>query len=320
MSDTQENALIKVSDLFGVSKPAIRLIEAIERGVGNLLQPWHTQRIASAEISNFERWQSALEKSGLSARSADLTLQDRAAVRLLAQEIQRQGNRESIALESAKEFKETIEGIGGDTPDPLDVEWVDRFWRLAQDITDADMQAVWGRILARQTTGRGKYSARCLETISLLSREEISHLERIAKFLWSATREGQPSYFILCRAKPDSNEQLPAELSASINDIVGELHREIFGPAGIFLDSGSGWAQSIIVDVIRREANFRITSIPFTLTFPNDIDEARYIGSGLGVSPLGAEVFSLINATPDPVYIAAITAAFKFFNVELKIA
>lgn len=87
MSDSQETALVKVSDLFGVSRPAVRLIEAVERGVGNLLQPWHMERIAKAELSNFERWQSALTKSGLSAQSADLTLQDRAAVRLVAQEI-----------------------------------------------------------------------------------------------------------------------------------------------------------------------------------------------------------------------------------------
>ena len=61
MSDNSpENALIKVSDIFGVSKPAIRLIEAIEGGVGGFLQPWQIKRIAKAEIYSFEQWQTAL--------------------------------------------------------------------------------------------------------------------------------------------------------------------------------------------------------------------------------------------------------------------
>ena len=319
MSDSQETALVKVSDLFGVSRPAVRLIEAVERGVGNLLQPWHMERIAKAELSNFERWQSALTKSGLSAQSADLTLQDRAAVRLVAQEIQRQGNRESIALEAAKEFKETIEGINGegDMPDPLDVEWVDRFWRLAQDVTDADMQTVWGKILARQATAKGRFSPRCLETISLLTHDEITLLERLAKYLWTARADGNATYFILHSPKLEGGKQVPTELSRRIVSELGNLHRETLGPAGIALDSGSGWAQAASVDMTDGKAYITIEISRFELRIPNNKDGLTYIGSCLGISPIGGQIFSLINGSPDATYVALIAEAFRVNDAVL---
>lgn len=316
----RENALVKVSDIFGASRPAVRLIEAVERGVGNFLQPWQMRRVAKTEIANFEGWQLALKKYGLLTTSAELNLQDRAAVRLIAQETQRQNNREAVAFEAAKEFKEAIEGDSeiGDMPTELDIEWIDRFWRLAQDVTNSDIQALWGRILARQTTGRSAYSARGLETICLLSREEISYLERLASFLWSVTFQGKPNYFILHGVNDLQGKRIPAEISLKLRGVIGELHKEILGPAGILLDSGSGWAHDASVDTNDGVANVTIAKKQYRLAFANKVTGPTTLGACVRVGPLGSEIFSLINPLPNVDYIAALDETFKFVNIDLK--
>ena len=315
----QENTLIKVSDLFGASRPAVRLIEAIERGVGNILKPLQMRRIAKAEIYNFNLWQMALEQSGLRTKSADLTLQDRAAVRLIAQEIQRQDNREAIALEAAREFKERIESknIARDSVSSLELEWVDRFWRLAQDVTTAEMQAIWGKILARQTTSTGRFSPRCLETISLLTQDEIALLERLAQFMWSTSANKVPTDFILFHPRLNSGKQLPSELSKGIMNVIGNVHREVLGPAGIALNSGSGWAQSAEIDLIENVGSATIGNRRFTIRVPKADKSPVTIGSCLGISPVGGEIFSLINTPPDPTYIDLVVEAFKIQEITL---
>jgi hypothetical protein len=287
----------------------------------------HRQPVSSvakntkAEIAGFESWNQALKKTGLAPRAAELSLQDRASVRVLAGEIRRQENREAVAIEAIAEFKQSgneSNGVSETISPPIDIEWIDRFWRLAQDVSDADMQAVWGKILARKTTGQGTYSARCLETVSLLSHEEITHLERLATLLCSTSVLGAKTCYIVYNVHWLQTGHLPQDLQSRLRSSVGELHREIFGPAGIALDSGSGWAQDAFIEIKQSTANFSIANSKYALTFQNIPDGPKTIGASLGISPLGAEIFSLIKVAPNPAYIAALTDAFKFYNIEMR--
>jgi hypothetical protein len=313
--DDQASALIKVSDIFGASKPAVRLIEAVERGVGNLLRPWQQRRIADAEISNFERWQSALEKSGLSAKSAELTLQDRATVRLVAQEVQRQNNREAIAIEAAIEFNETLESNVNfnDAVEAPQVEWVDRFWRLAQDVTNADLQKVWGRILTRHTSGTIKYSARCLEALSLLSREEARLLEKIASLACSFD-DRQNDAIILDVNHANNTIEHPG--SRAIREAVGTFQQRLLGSIGILIEAG--FAHSIYLTFEKGVGRFRIAGEDYTLTMNQNLDCDSGIGSGVEISSLGSELISLIATKADANYVAALASVYQSFGLSLS--
>jgi hypothetical protein len=238
----------------------------------------------------------------------------------VAEDIRQQQNREAVAIEAVAEVREAIDSSPELTAPPIEAEWVDRFWRLAQDITDADIQAVWGKILALKTTGRGTYSARCLETISLLSHEEITHLERLATLLWTTTLRETQIYYVLYNVHALPAGALPTDLTSKLYAAVGNLHREIFGPAGIALDSGSGWAQDSYLEAKNGIANVMIANAKYNLVFPDAPEGRKNVGASLGISPLGAEIFSLIKADPDPTYIAALTDAFKFYNIEMRTA
>jgi hypothetical protein len=313
----ESRALVQISDILGLSRGLEMLAQAIERGAGQVFAPWQRKRIAKAEIANYENWTRALERTGLAPKAAELSLSDRASVRVVADDIRRQDNREAIAAEAIADVRQAIESKIELISSPVDIEWIDRFWRLAQDVTDSDMQAVWGRILARRTTGVESYSARCLETVSLLSRDEISKLERLATLLLSTKISGTNSYSIVNSVRWKS-KALPKEIDARLRTAAGEMHREIFGPAGIALDSGSGWAHTILMDASESSAEFSLANRHYVLRFPDSVEGVQSIGAGLGISPLGAEIFSLIKVEPDPSYLSALEDALKYCGIEMS--
>src|SRR4051794_35331818 len=171
-------SLISIKDVLGVSEPAKRLIDAIERGIGELTYPWRQRRRAATDIEVASRWSDFLHRENLSAESAELVLQDRAILRLSNDLSRFQKNRELIAAQAVQDFaSERPEDVNGDA---IEDDWLDRYWRLAEKVSNRQFQSLWGRILSRHARGKHSFSPRCLESLSLLTPHEAHTLERLA--------------------------------------------------------------------------------------------------------------------------------------------
>ncbi|QWG16588.1 DUF2806 domain-containing protein [Bradyrhizobium sediminis] len=320
MANDEEKSLVRISDLFGAAKPLEQLVSAIERGIGSFMRPIQKRRETKADVAAFDDWNEALTRTGLAPKSAELTLGDRATIRLTAEVARKQQNRESIAVEAVNEYVHSLE----DLSDPavrdskIQEEWLDRFWRLAEDVTDTDMQAVWGRILARKAQSPTKYSARCLEALSLLSKEEALRLENLSKFVLCAKRQNAPYHFFLSNPFRLNSDLKAEEQGKKIREIIGQTYRTTFGPAGFYTDSGSSWALDVHIDVSEGNAFLLIANTPYVIRYPTPTTCVDYIGSGLGISPLGAEIFSLIEIKPDPDYVEALSSALRVFGMKLE--
>jgi hypothetical protein len=59
-------------------------------------------------------------------------------------------------------------------------EWV----KSAQDVSDEQMQSLWGRILAGEVAAGGSFSRRALAAVRLLSKEEANTFTRFCSFVW----------------------------------------------------------------------------------------------------------------------------------------
>ncbi len=114
-------SLIAVKDLFGLSAAAKRLVEAIAHGVGRWAYPWEHRRNAAADIEVFRRWAKAFREEGLGIGGLDLSLGERTALRLTAQELRRQEHREAIAVQAVAEFRQNPDEFRG-SEEPLDRE------------------------------------------------------------------------------------------------------------------------------------------------------------------------------------------------------
>src|SRR5690606_25427708 len=67
------------------------------------------------------------------------------------------------------------------TDEPLDEDWKTRFFNIAEDISNEEMQSLWGKILAGEIKQPKSYSLRTLELLKNLSKEEAEVFTKFAQ-------------------------------------------------------------------------------------------------------------------------------------------
>jgi uncharacterized repeat protein (TIGR03899 family) len=105
-------------------------------------------------------------------------LELRAKNRIEYQESKKQMNIESITAFATDELKNEPEV----TSEPLDEDWTTRFFKIAEEISNEDMQALWGKILAGEVKQPKSFSLRTLELIRNLSKDEAQTFLKVANF------------------------------------------------------------------------------------------------------------------------------------------
>jgi hypothetical protein len=96
------------------------------------------------------------------------------------QEAKRQFNVEQISLEAVNELRGQ-EASG----EPVDEDWVARFFEAAKDISSEQMQQIWARILAGEVKQPGSFSLRCIEAVRNTSRREAKMFEELSPYVVS---------------------------------------------------------------------------------------------------------------------------------------
>ncbi|TOE67204.1 hypothetical protein CGJ37_24880, partial [Vibrio parahaemolyticus] len=69
-------------------------------------------------------------------------IEKRAVERFLKRETKRQENIENITMQAAQSLSES------DNVSDIDEDWIEAFFRECEDISDEQMQMLWGRILS----------------------------------------------------------------------------------------------------------------------------------------------------------------------------
>ncbi|QXP84240.1 DUF2806 domain-containing protein [Methylococcus sp. Mc7] len=103
----------------------------------------------------------------------------RALARTAHREAKRQRNIERIlelALAGPTETESEL---------PLRPDWMDLFFRLAQDVGEAEAQAFWARVLAKETSAPGFYSRRSLVALSQMDEWELAGFSEYCAFVFA---------------------------------------------------------------------------------------------------------------------------------------
>jgi len=187
-----------------------------EKGMGNLLRPNQIKREALAKIAmdrikqltDAQTERDAEEiKSGhksLSDFSIDLEfnkirgrfdslqrvepsidyslLVEVCSDRLISDAVRQEGN-VSKAIAYASEVLR--EDPTAPTEEVVDDSWVFRWRDYAGEVSDEDLQRVWGNLLAGEIKAPGSYSLRCLDFVRNLSQEDALLIERFSCLLCS---------------------------------------------------------------------------------------------------------------------------------------
>lgn len=184
----------KIIDLPGVvekmAKPIEKLVDTVACGVGKIYEPTYIKRMAKARAEEIRITSNAIRDNedipmlyangvvNIDATSTN-DIVSRAAMRLGAQEVRKQQNIEKV-IHFAKDELEQEESVSGEKVDP---DWITRFMNSIEDISDEEMQKIWGKILAGEVKRPKSFSLRTLECIKNLSQQEAQLFHKVLPYL-----------------------------------------------------------------------------------------------------------------------------------------
>ncbi len=67
--------------------------------------------------------------------------------------------------------------------EPVNNDWTNRFFDIVENVSDVEMQQLWGRILAGEVKQPKSYSLRTLEILRNMTKEEAEHITRVSPFV-----------------------------------------------------------------------------------------------------------------------------------------
>lgn len=261
-------SLIDLS-LSGLSKPGTKLIEKVSNAIGVLYEPTRIRKKAKAEAE--------AKRTELISRLELEGIEKRAVERFLKRETKRQENIENITIQAAQSLSDT------DNVFDIDEDWIEAFFRECEDISDEQMQTLWGKILSEEAKSKGSFSRRTLKLLSTLSKEEANLITSFGKFVWQAS-----NLTPILMADENGNAEGISFIELSILDSLGVIQQ------------GLGYN----LNFKNKKARIGYYGIAILVEFQND-DSTTWnlpIGTAL-LTPIGQELMKICGSSPDIAYL-----------------
>lgn len=268
-------------------KPLEKLASVIKKGLGLDLCKTESKLEKDSEEDNFVKVYPLLHPDS------------RVQQRLVCKETKRQQNIDYINYIAAEQLSHE-QNI---SEEPVEEDWIHRFFNIAEDISDEKMRCLWGLILAGEIKQPKSYSLRTLEFLKNISKAEA---EIFIKFAQLKITSGENNFVY----NQDNGKFLKDEFGITLRDrlLLTEL--------------------GLIVSENNREISFRQmnnTKENFLLTYGNkgillyrnENTPKQPIGVLL-FTTMGLELSKLITQTYSVKYIEKICSSFKHENVKIE--
>ena len=160
-------------------KPLEKLIDVVSKGIGTLYNPRKIRKEADAQAYAMK----VLEKAQAEAASESMMIEadtfERIGQRMVAQEIRRQNNIDSIVESAAVDLRDK-----NVSDEPVSEDWATRFFGIVQDVSNEEMKALWAKILAKEIERPASYSVRTLDVLRNISYEEARLFTKMSEFVF----------------------------------------------------------------------------------------------------------------------------------------
>ena len=322
-------------DVLGLGKmlPMDKLIDVLSKSVGRLSKPYfdrkdidtkayEIKKIAEARAEEMKIISIAVKENflltgGIEYKEEKLainspkeshhqplldtpSLPERTNERVNHQELKKQHNIEAVTGYAAEELKDEKSV----SDEPLDEDWTTRFFRIVEDVSNEEMQALWGRILAGEIKQPQTYSLRTLELIRNLSRSEANTFTKVANY---AISYGNRNYLFKGKGERalDDMFKIPYGEIASLME-VGLIQPGEFVNLQMLQqpnDSQNVYTAGNVVIIANVKANTPSIQVPVHV-----------------FSTAGNELLKLVHSSPPFEYLKSFATFMKRENVEVKYA
>ena len=190
------------------------------------------------------------------------------------------------------------------TDEPLDEDWTTRFFKIAEEVSNEEMQALWGKILAGEIKQPKTYSLRTLELIRNLSKKEADIFMKVANF---AINSNGKNYLF----KGNDDNVMNEKYNISYTDIA------LLTEVGL-IQTGDFVNHQLLQQTTERQKIFVAGNI---MLLANIKANTPTIKMPVNVfSNSGNELLKLINTTPPIDYLTYFANSIKNENVDIKYA
>lgn len=171
--------MLEIKDLAGLSDPLTKLVEVIANGCKWIAEPYQIKRIAEANayassVQSKEDFKQGLRNSLLEyTQRSMLSVRENRQIENLANIINYAGQE----LQAIDKINDT----------PVSPEWSSRFFDYAQNICDEEIQIIWGKILAQETSNPGKFFKRTLDILHNIESFEAKWFTELCQFVLNDT-------------------------------------------------------------------------------------------------------------------------------------
>ena len=180
-----------------LSKPITKLIEVVASGIGTISRSHFIRKSADALAYEIKTISSAINESKASVGHIEynsegliIISKDTDAIEVLPagesdeivlrrityQQAKKQRNIENIIQRAAQDLS-SVEEVSAD---PVDEDWIARFFSISEDISTEQMQQLWGRILAGEVSKPKSFSLRTLDVLKNITKNEADVVEKVA--------------------------------------------------------------------------------------------------------------------------------------------
>ena len=190
-----------VEIIKGLVSPCEKLINAVHETVGKMYEPRYIKRKADAKAYEIQKISQALseasdvpivyDKGDLTMNTTDFDeLVKRAGNRLAYQELRKQTNIEAVVSNAYND----LENEAPVNDEPVDPDWLIRFFNSVEDISNEQMQYLWGKILAGEIKHPNTFSMRTLNLLRNLTQKEAELFKKISPYIFTCPGNDEKSF------------------------------------------------------------------------------------------------------------------------------
>jgi len=193
---------LEISDIFGLSEPLTKLIETVSCGVGKLYEPMHIKRLAKAKAEEIRLISDTVTDNlhlPVSYQSGDVCIDatnanglvQRAQNRFLFQQMKKQQNIESVVANAYAQLDKTASV----SSTPVDEDWICSFFDFVANVSNEQMQILWGKVLAGEIEKPDSFSIRTLDVLRKMTQEDAICFLKIVPFILKCPGDKDATFY-----------------------------------------------------------------------------------------------------------------------------
>jgi len=205
---------MEISDLIGLKEPLTKLLEITEKAFGAVTKPFLMRMINKTKIKNAKDIEAFIKNSDLlvtyrneefefinyneeinnktllkddkkeiSILNNALNINERSQIRLNHVSIKKQNNLEEIISNAFENIINDEEVKNKKFEKNVDEDWLNNFFEYSENISNDDMQKLWGKILSDEIQKPNSYSLRTLDSLRKMTNEDALRFEKLSKII-----------------------------------------------------------------------------------------------------------------------------------------